>query len=135
MDRMIDKCASLRFQAGMAPFLNDELRVYSPAVHRGQKKRKPLSRSSEYYWLVRTAINYLLTSCREHDFVLGVAVVTAQGTKLSVFTSQFELADKVDLSLASASYKFFAAKTYDPDMGDIWVAKVVQEHLHELNAN
>ncbi|WP_146179252.1 hypothetical protein [Limnohabitans sp. Hippo4] len=125
----------MQFQAGMAPFLNDELRVYSPAVHRGQKKRKPLSRSSEYYWLVRTVINYLLTSCCEHDFVLGVATVTAQGTKLSVFTSQFELADKVDLSLASASYKFFAAKTYDPDMGDIWVAKVVQEHLHELNAN
>lgn len=131
MDRMIDKCAALHFEAGMAPFLNDEMRVYSPAVYRGNKKRRPFNRKYEYYWIVRTITNHLLLTGRGNDFVLGVAVVTPQGIQLSAFTSQFELADVVDRCHASASYKFFAAKTHDADMGDIWVVKVVQERLDE----
>ena len=116
----------------MAPFLDDEMRVYSPVVYRGNKKRRPFNRKYEYYWIVRVSINYLLIAGRNSDFVLGVAVVTDQGIKLSAFTSQFALASQVDRSSASAAYQFFAAKAYDEEMGDIWVAKITQEQLNDL---
>lgn len=114
----------------MAPFLDDEMRVYSPIVYRGNKKRRPFNRKYEYYWLVRASINYLLVAGRNSDFVLGVAVVTDQGIKLSVFASQFELASQVDRSSASAAYRIYATKAYDEEMGDIWVAKITQEKLN-----
>lgn len=128
---MIDKCASLQFEAGMTPFLDDEMRVYSPVVYRGNKNRRPLNRKHEYYWIVRALTNSLLQLERRSDFVLGIAVVTAQGIKLSAFTSQFELARHVDRSNASATYTFYATKAQDDDMGDIWVLKVVKECLDE----
>ena len=127
MDTIVSKCASLQFDAGMTPFLNDEMRVYSPVVYRGNKKRRPFDRKYEHYWIVRAATNYFLQVAKNSDFVLGVAVVTEQGIKLSVFTSQFELARLVDRSNASATYMFYAAKAYDDDMGDVWVLKVVKE--------
>ena len=116
----------------MAPFLDDEMRVYSPVVYLGNKKRRPFNRKYEYYWIVRASINYLLIAGRNCDFVLGVAVVTDQGIKLSAFTSQFELASQVDRSSASAAYQFCVAKAYDEEMGDIWVAKITQEQLNGL---
>ena len=129
---MIGKSASLQFDAGIARYLNDEMRVYSPVVYRGNKKRIPFHRKHEYYWIVRATTNYLLQLAKRSDFVLGVAVVTAQGIKLSAFTSHFELAKQVDRSDASASYMFCATRAHDADMGDMWVVKVAQE---ELNGN
>lgn len=126
---MIGKSASLQFDAGIARYLNDEMRVYSPPVYRGNKKRIPFNRKHEYYWIVRATTNYLLQFARHSDFVLGIAVVTAQGIKLSAFISQFELAKQVDRSNAPASYMFCATRAHDDDMGDIWVVKVVQEDL------
>ena len=115
----------------MTPFLNDEMRVYSPAVYRGSKKRKPFNRKYEHYWIVRAVTNSLLQLAKGSDFVLGIAVVTAQGIKLSAFTSQFELARHVERSNASASYAFYATRAHDEDMGDIWVLKVVKECLDD----
>ena len=128
---MISKCASLCLDAGMTPFLNDEMRVYSPAVYRGNKKRKPFNRKYEHYWIVRAVTNSLLQLAKGSDFVLGIAVVTAPGIKLSAFTSQFELARHVERSNASASYAFYATRAHDEDMGDIWVLKVVKECLDD----
>ena len=128
---MISKCASLCLDAGLAPFLNDEMRVYSPAVSLGNKKRKPFLRKYEYYWIVRAVTNSLLQLAKSSDFVLGVAVVTAQGIKLSAFTSQFELARQVERTNASSSYGFYATRAHDKDMGDIWVLKVVKECLDD----
>ena len=128
---MISKCASLCLDAGMTPFLNDEMRVYSPAIYRGKKKRSPFNRKHEHYWIVRAVTNSLLQLAKSSDFVLGIAVVTAQGIKLSAFTSQFELARQIDRSNASASYAFYATRAHDDEMGDIWVLKVVKECLNE----
>lgn len=129
---MNSKCASLCLDAGMTPFLNDEIRVFSPAVYSGNKKRRPFNRKYEYYWIVRATTNYLLqTAGRRSDFVLGIAVVTALGIKLSAFASQFELARHVDRSNASATYAFYATRAHDEHMGDIWVLKVVKECLNE----
>lgn len=116
----------------MAPFLDDEMRVYSPVVYRGNKKRIPFNRQYEYYWVVRASINYLLIAGRTSDFVLGIAVATNQGIKLTAHTSQFELVDQVDRTNAAAVYKFYAARAYDEEMGDIWVVKVVQENLNAV---
>ena len=115
----------------MTPFLNDEMRVYSPAVYRGNKKRKSFNRKYEHYWIVRAVTNSLLQLAKGSDFVLGIAVVTVQGIKLSAFTSQFELARHVERSNASASYAFYATRAHDEDMGDIWVLKVVKECLDD----
>ena len=116
----------------MAPFLNHEMRVYSPAVYRGNKKRRPFNRKYEHYWIVRAVTNYLLQMAgRRSDFVIGVAVVTEQVIKLFSFTSQFELARQVDRSNASASYAFYATRAHDDDMGDIWVLKVVKEFQND----
>lgn len=115
----------------MAPFLNEEMRVFSPFVYRGKKKRIPFNRRNQYYWLVRATTNYLLEVAKSSDFVLGIVVVTAQGIKLFGFTSQFELATQVERSNASASYTFYATQAHDKDMGDIWVMKVVKECLDE----
>ena len=128
---MISKCASLCLEAGMTPFLNNEMRVYSPVVYRGYKKRRPFNRKYEHYWIVRSVTNSLLQLAKSSDFVLGIAVVTAQGIKLSAFTSQFELARYVDRCNASASYAFYATRAHDEDMGDIWVLKVVKECLDD----
>lgn len=128
---MVSKCASLCLDAGMTPFLNDEMRVYSPAVYRGNKKRRPFNRKYEHYWIVRAVTNSLLQLAKSSDFVLGIAVVTAQGIKLSAFTSQFELAKNVERTNASASYAFYATRAHDDEMGDIWVLKVVKECLDE----
>ncbi len=131
MEAITDKCASLQFDVGIAPFLDEEMRVYSPLVYRGKKKRIPLARKNQHYWIVRATTNYLLEVARRSDFVLGVVVVTAQGIKLSAFTSQFELAKQVNRCNASASYTFYATRAHDKDMGDIWVVKVVKECLNE----
>ena len=111
--------------------MNDEMRVYSPAVYLGNKKRTPFLRKYEYYWIVRAVTNSLLQLAKSSDFVLGVAVVTAQGIKLSAFTSQFELARQVERTNASSSYGFYATRAHDKDMGDIWVLKVVKECLDD----
>jgi hypothetical protein len=101
MNTMLGKCASRCLDAGMTPFLNDEMRVYSPLVYRGNKKRRLFNRKHEYKWIVSALTNSLLQLAKRRDFVLGIAVVTAEGIKLSAFTSQFELASQVDRSNAS----------------------------------
>jgi hypothetical protein len=117
--------------AGLAPFLDDEMRVYSSAHRRRTRSHIPyIQRKDEYYWIVRAACNYLLQVGRHDDFVLGVAVATHQGISLSAFTRQFELANNVDHSNVYASYKFYATKTHDEHMGDIWVVKVEQENIN-----
>ena len=115
----------------MTPFLNDEMRVYSPSVYRGNKKRRPFNRKYEHYWIVRAVTNSLLQLANGSDFVLGIAVVTAQGIKLNAFTRNFELAKQVERTNASASYAFYATRAHDNDMGDIWVLKVVKECLDD----
>ena len=115
---MIGKCAFLCLDAGMTPFLNDEMRVYSPAGYRGNKKRRPFNRKYEHYWIVRAVTNSLLQLANGSDFVLGIAVVTAQGIKLNAFTRNFELAKQVERTNASASYAFYATRAHDKDMGD-----------------
>lgn len=111
--------------------MNDEMRVYSPAVYRGNKKRRPFNRKYEHYWIVRAVTNSLLQLANGSDFVLGIAVVTAQGIKLNAFTRNFELAKQVERTNASASYAFYATRAHDKDMGYIWVLKVVKECLDD----
>ncbi len=125
--------AAQRTVAGLAHYLDDEMRVYNPVIYRKNKMQHlRLDRKYEYYWIVRSACNYLLHVGRRSDFVLGIAVASSCGIVLTAFTHQFELSNSVDRSNAYASYKFYATKAYDEQMGDIWVVKIEQEKLNEM---
>mgnify|MGYP000199168708 CR=1 FL=1 len=120
--------ATQHLVAGLAPFLDDEMRVYSSAHRRRTRSHIPyIQRKDEHYWIVRAACNYLMQVCRGSDFAMGVAVATARGICVTTFTHNFELAKQVDRSNAYAVYKFYATKAQDEHMGDIWVVKVEQE--------
>ena len=114
---------ALKYGVGMAPYVDEVLRVTSPHVRRAAKRtRKPIERKEEFYWLVRSAINYMLDVGRDCDVVIGVAVVFQSGTQLHVFTDNYKQAEHVDRKGAIVSYRLTAcandAKT--------WLMKVVQ---------
>ena len=114
---------ALKYGMGMAPYVDEVLRVTSPHVRRAAKRtRKPIDRKEEFYWLVRSAINYMLDVGRDCDVVIGVAVVFQSGTQFHVFTDNYKQAEHVNRKGAIVSYRLTAcasdAKT--------WLMKVVQ---------
>ncbi len=101
-------CA-LKYEVGMAPFVDDLMCITSPHVRRAAKRyRKPIERKEEFYWLVRSAINYMLDVGRDCDVVIGVAVVFESGTQFHVFTDNFMQAEQVNRKGAIVSYKLTA---------------------------
>ena len=111
----------------MAPYVDEVLRITSPHVRRAAKRtRKPIERREEFYWLVRSAINYMLDVGRDCDVVIGVAVVFENGTQFHVFTDNYKQAEHVNRKGAIVSYRLTACAN------DVrtWLLKVVQERLN-----
>ncbi len=118
---------ALKYGVGMAPYVDELMRVTSPHIRRAAKRyRKPIERKEEFYWLVRSAINYMLDVGRDCDVVIGVAVVFESGTQFHVFTDNFIQADQVNRNGAIVSYKLTACA----DDERTWLLKVVQENLN-----
>jgi hypothetical protein len=118
---------ALKYAIGMAPYVDDLMRITNPHVRRAAKRtRKPIERKEEFYWLVRSAINYMLDRGRDCDVVIGVAVVFHSGTQLHVFTENFKQAELVDRKDAIVSYRLNACA----DDARTWLLKVVQENLN-----
>ena len=118
---------ALKYGVGMAPYVDELMRVTSPHIRRAAKRyRKPIERKEEFYWLVRSAINYMLDVGRDCDVVIGVAVVFENGTQFHVFTDNFVQADQINRSGAIVSYKLTACA----DDERTWLLKVVQENLN-----
>lgn len=116
--------APLQVTAGMAPYLNEVMRITSPAVRRSIKRlRHTFAPSEQYYWLVRTAVNYLLDVGRGSDVVVGVAVVLPNSVALSAFADQFERLKTVPRDGSLASYMFMACAAEE----GIWALKITQE--------
>jgi len=108
----------------MAPYVDEVLRVTSPHIRRTAKRtRKPIERKEEFYWLVRSAINYMLDVGRDCDIVIGVAVVFQNGTQFHVFTNNYKQADLVNRKGAIVSYRLTACA----DDACTWLMKVEQE--------
>jgi hypothetical protein len=119
-------CA-LKYGVGMAPYVDEVLRVTSPHIRRAAKRtRKPIERKEEFYWLVRSAINYMLDVGRDCDVVIGVAVVFQSGTQFHVFTDNYKQAAQVNRKGAIVSYKLTACA----DDAQTWLMKVVQEKFN-----
>jgi hypothetical protein len=115
---------TLQYEVGMAPYVDEVLRITSPHVRRAAKRtRKPIERREEFYWLVRSAINYMLDVGRDCDVVIGVAVVFQNGTQFHVFTNNYKQADLVNRKGAIVSYRLTACA----DDARTWLMKVVQE--------
>ena len=115
---------ALKYGVGMAPFVDDLLRITSPHVRRAAKRyRKPFDRKDEFYWLVRSAINCMLDVGRDCDVVIGVAVVFHNGTQLHVFTDNYKQAEQVNRKGAIVSYLLTACANDEKS----WLLKVVQE--------
>lgn len=128
MKTVASEDAALQFVAGMASFLNDEMRITSPLVRRQSNRyHHQFKRREQYYWLVRTAINYMLDIGHGCEMVIGIAVVFKTGIELHVFTHNYKQADQISLTGAIAAYKLFACNDNERD----WVLKVVQENLDE----
>ena len=118
---------ALKYAMGMAPYVDDLMRITSPHVRRAAKPyRKPIERKEEFYWLVRSAINYMLDKGRDCDVVIGVAVVFENGTQFHVFTDNFMQAEQVNRKGAIVSYRLTACA----DDARTWLLKVVQEKLN-----
>jgi hypothetical protein len=118
---------ALKYGVGMAPYVDELMRVTSPHIRRAAKRyRKPIERKEEFYWLVRSAINYMLDVGRDCDVVIGVAVVFESGTQFQVFTDNFMQAEQVNRNGAIVSYKLTACA----DDVQTWLLKVVQENLN-----
>ena len=116
--------ATLQVTAGMAPYLNEVMRITSPAVRRRTKRhRHAFTPSEQYYWLVRTAVNYLLDVGRGRDVVVGVAVVFPNSAVLSAFTQQFERLKTVPRDGSLACYMLMACAVEE----GIWALKITQE--------
>jgi len=116
--------ATLRITAGMAPYLNEVMRITSPAVRRRTKRhRHAFTPTEQYYWLVRTAVNYLLDVGRICDVVVGVAVVFPSSVVLSAFTQQFDRIKVVPRDGSLASYMLIACAVED----GVWALKIIQE--------
>lgn len=120
--------ATEQLVAGLASFLDEEMRLYKPSIRRQAPKRDHFERKDQFYWLVRVAVNHLFTVGHDSDFVVGVALVRESGMHLHVFTNNYQLASQIDRTHTLVSYVLYATKTYDKDMGDVWVLKVVREH-------
>ena len=117
---------ALKYGVGMAPFVDDVMRVTSPHVRRASARQlKPFTRKDEFYWLVRTAANYMLSLGRNSDFVIGIAVVRQSYVELAVFTCNYKQAEQVNRQGAIVSYQLTACACHD----DTWMLKVVQENL------
>ena len=115
---------ALKYAVGMAPFVDDLMRVTSPHIRRAAKRyRKPFERKEEFYWLVRSAINYMLDIGRDCEVVIGVAVVFPTGTQLHVFTNNFRQADQVNRKGAIVSYRLTACA----DEAKTWLFKLMEE--------
>lgn len=116
--------ATLQVTAGMAPYLNEVMRITSPAVRRNIKRhRQTFTPNEQYYWLVRTAVNYLLDVGRACDVVIGVAVVLPSCVVLSKFTQQFERLKAVPRQGSLASYILMACAIEE----GVWALKITQE--------
>ena len=119
---------ALKYGVGMAPFVDDVMRITSPHVRRKAKRYlKPFEREEEFYWLVRSAINYMLDIGRDCDVVIGIAVVRQSGVELSVFTDNYKQAEQVSRHGAIVCYQLTACACDD----DTWMLKVEQENLNE----
>ena len=115
---------ALKYGVGMAPYVDEVLRISSPHVRRAAKRtRKPIERKEEFYWLVRSAINYMLDVGRDCDVVIGVAVVFQSGTRFHVFTDNYKQAEYVNRKGAIVSYRLTACA----NDAKSWLLKVVQE--------
>ena len=115
---------ALKYEVGMAPFVDDLMCITSPHVRRAAKRyRKPIERKEEFYWLVRSAINYMLDVGRDCDVVIGVAVVFESGTQLHVFTENYKQAEYVNRKGALICYTLTACA----NDAKSWMLKVVQE--------
>lgn len=118
---------ALKYGVGMAPFVDDLMRVTSPHIRRAAKRyRKPFERKDEFYWLVRSAINHMLDIGRDCDVVIGVVVVFKNGTQLHVFTDNFKQAEQVNRKGAIVSYRLTACA----DDAKTWLFKLVEEDLN-----
>jgi hypothetical protein len=118
---------ALQYGVGMAPYVDEVLRITSPHVRRAAKRtRKPIERREEFYWLVRSAINYMLDVGRDCDVVIGVAVVFENGTQFHVFTDNYKQAEHVNRKGAIVSYRLTACA----DDARTWLMKVVQEKFN-----
>ena len=119
---------ALKYAVGMAPFVDDLMRVTSPHIRRAAKRyRKPLERKDEFYWLVRAAANHMLSVGRNSDVVIGIAVVRQSCVELAVFTDNYKQAEQISRQGAIVSYQLTAC-SYD---GETWMLKVEQENLDE----
>ena len=115
---------ALKYGVGMAPFVGDVMRITSPHLRRTAKRyRKPFDREEEFYWLVRSAINYMLSVGRDCDVVIGIAVVRQSCVELAVFTDNYKQADQVNRLGAIVSYQLTACACDDVT----WMLKVEQE--------
>ena len=115
---------ALKYAVGMAPFVDDLMRVTSPHIRRAAKRyRKPFERKEEFYWLVRSAINYMLDIGRDCEVVIGVAVVFPTGTQLHVFKNNYRKADQVNRQGAIVSYRLTACA----DEAKTWLFKLMEE--------
>lgn len=100
---------AFKYEVGMAPYVNDLMCITSPHVRRAAKRyRKPIERKEEFYWLVRSAINYMLDVGRDCDVVIGIAVVFQSGTQFHVFTDNYKQAAQVNRKGAIVSYMLTA---------------------------
>jgi hypothetical protein len=116
---------ALKYEVGMAPYVDDLMCITSPHVRRAAKRyRKPIERKEEFYWLVRSAINYMLDIGRDCDVVIGVAVVFHNGTQFHVFTDNYKQAEQVNRKDAIVSYMLTACANDSKS----WLLKVVQEN-------
>lgn len=114
--------------AGLALYLDKELRLRGPDFRRKSLSINHLEYKDQYYWLLRSIANQLFTTCRDAEFVFGIAVVRDCGINLHTFINNFEQARNIDRNDALACYNFYASKAFDEDMGDIWIFKGTHEH-------
>ena len=123
---------ALKYGVGMAPYVDELMRITSPHIRRAAKRyRKPIERKEEFYWLVRSAINYMLDVGRDCDVVIGIAVVRHNGTQLHVFTDNYKQEEQVNRKGAIVSYKLTACANDEKS----WLLKVVQENLNGNQRN
>jgi hypothetical protein len=123
---------ALKYGVGMAPYVDELMRITSPHIRRAAKRyRKPIERKEEFYWLVRSAINYMLDVGRDCDVVIGIAVVFNSGTQLHVFTDNYKQEEQVNRKGAIVSYKLTACA----DDEKSWLLKVEQENLNGNQRN
>ena len=119
---------ALKYGVGMAPFVDDLMRVTSPHVRRASARHlKPFTRKDEFYWLVRTAATDGAGTSDRDGVVIGIAVVRQSCVELAVFTDNYKQAEQISRQGAIVSYQLTAC-SYD---GETWMLKVEQENFNE----